>query len=230
MIWTDELNRLFRPAEWVGKKIMDRTPEWYLARRGRCTASKRAEQIHNGKAGVWQTMRREIEAELSDGYERDSFSNIYMEWGNKHEDQALANIELDLGTEADHPGLQFHPRYVCAAATPDFFIDSDISGQIKCPYYEKNHLKFIYDQTLPSQYYYQVQWEAWVSQRKKIIFGSYDPRQPLSTRLALIHLDANMEVWDKFESNLERFRKMMDGGSSPGDVKLIATVGIPELF
>lgn len=229
--WRAGLNAVM-PIESIrqGPPILAHTHEWYTARRGRITASKRAETIAVGGAGAWANMRTEIDYELSPGYVREELGNKYTQWGNDNEAQAIANAELELGASTIEPGFLLHPEHDEAGATPDFFIDSDISGQIKCPYYAKNHLKFVYDKTLPSTYYHQVQFEAWISQRKKIIFMSYDPRQPLATRCAIIELDASMQLWDKFDSQLQVFRKFYEREQTPTQAKFLGFDGIPELF
>jgi putative phage-type endonuclease len=238
MDWGERLNRIYDFRREVTTKfefgadprVMSRTEEWYRARRGRCTASKRAEVIHNGPGRQWETMLREIEWELAKDYKRESYSNAAMDWGNDLEAEAMANAEIELGEVTYEPGFILHPQYAWAGATPDFYVGDDITGQIKCPYKPENHLKYIYGADLPPTYYYQVQWEAWCSQRKKIVFMSYEPRQPLATRFWIKHLDADMKVWDIFEQNLAKFKRMVDGDIAPARAKLVETVGIPELF
>lgn len=235
--WGDRLDRVFDYKRHVTSRfqfsadprILAQTPDWYTARRGRITASKRAATIATGAQRAWQTMLTEIEYELSSKYERDGFTNEAMQWGNDHEDEAMANAELELGAETHEPGFILHPKYPWAGATPDFYIGDDTTGQIKCPYKPDNHTKYIYDPKLDGVYYHQVQWEAWCSKRKKIVFMSYDPRQPLATRSVFIHLDADLDLWDKFERRLEDFRKMVDG-ESRAEVRFGGFEGIPQLF
>lgn len=210
--------------------IMAQTPDWYRARRGRCTASKRAETIATGSVRTWKTMLGEVEYELASDYQRDGYTNDAMQWGNDHEAQAIANLELEVGADVREPGFILHPSYSWAGATPDGFIDDDTTIQIKCPYNPQNHLKYIYQPELTGTYYYQVQWEAWTSQRQKIIFMSFDPRQPLATRCAIIRLDSSPEVWDKFDRRLSEFKQAVDGTVTREPVKLIETLGIPEFF
>lgn len=230
--WEARLDLVMPEDEIRGRvsPIKSLTEEWFRARRGRCTASKRAETIAVGRAAGWKTMLTDVNYELSPRYSRDGFSNEAMQWGNDHENEALANAELELDADIFEPGFLLHPKYSYAGATPDFFLGSDTTGQIKCPYNSDNHTKYIYGAELNSTYHHQVQWEAWCSQRPKIIFISYDPRQPIVTRTHVMRLGANPALWDKFDQRLAEFKKLVDGGASPAAVKLVETIGIPELF
>jgi putative phage-type endonuclease len=204
------------------------TPEWFQARRGRITASSRASVIANKNLKSWSTLRDSIDYDLSPFWEHKEFTNDAMDWGREHEAEAIANVSLAYGVEAIEPGLVIHPQHYYAGATPDFFLGSKVSGQVKCPYRSDNHRKVLITQKIPDQYYHQVNFEAWVSGRPKILFVSYDPRAHESEQCAFIETEANTTLWAVFEENLLAFRRMFEDNVAP--VKQLPPAGIPTLF
>lgn len=228
--WVQALDRVFPERLTSTAPIMALTDDWYRARRGRCTASRRAQTIAVGRPKGWATMATEIEWELTDKWRREEVNVKALHWGRDFEAQALANAELELGAEVMEPGLVFHPDYSYAAATPDFFVGDEITGQIKCPSTPKHHLKYVYGEALKGTYLYQVQWEAWVSQRKKIVFMSYDPRQPIATRCSVQEIDADMQMWESFDRRLAEFKSKFESSAVKATATFKGFTGIPEIF
>jgi hypothetical protein len=87
------------------------------------------------------------------------------------------------------------------------------------------HLKTVHSLKVPTEYRHQIQWEAWVSRRPKIIFVSYDPRQPLATQMAIVKVDADPDLWTKFERNSDTFRTMFETGDLPAVTKFKGFAG-----
>ena len=224
--WESELRLICEPEKMGLIKAL--TPEWHQARRGRVTASKRAATIAKRSSSAWSNMREDILVELSPLWEHREFDNAAMKWGRDHEEEAIANASLSYGVEAVEPGLVIHPDFYFAGATPDFFMGPSVSGQIKCPYNPDNHLKVFYDRKIPDQYYHQVNWEAWCSGRSKILFMSYDPRQPVAQQCAFVEADANTALFEVFRENLVAFQRLMEDNVTP--VKPLSPIGIPSLF
>lgn len=214
--WLERLNRVFPPR---GGFIEPLSVDWRNARRGRLTASKRAEIIYNRRPTEWNALIDELNHELSDDYQWEELDAPALRWGREHEKEAIANIELDGGFEMTDPGLVFDSEHPWIAATPDGWYKYDhkyqmilTTVQIKCPYYTKNHLATLYEKTLRPTYFYQVQWEAMVSRAQHIEFYSYDPRQPLLTRLVKIDVPVNKEVVDRLRANAVEFAKLFCSG------------------
>lgn len=224
--WEAELRLLCEPEK-MGV-IAALTPDWHLARRGRVTASKRAATIAKRSSSAWNTMRDEILVELSPLWEHREFDNAAMKWGRDHEGEAIANASLAYGVEAVEPGFVVHPEFYFAGATPDFFMGPNVSGQIKCPFNPENHLRVFYDRKIPDQYYHQVNWEAWCTGRSKILFMSYDPRQPVAQQCAFVEADVNAALCNVFRDNLLAFKRLLEDNVTP--VKSLTPIGIPELF
>jgi hypothetical protein len=211
-----------------GAAILSLTDEWFRARLGRITASVRAHTIAQGREYEWSKMRAELLDEMRPDYVSNPFSNDATRWGQDHEAQAIANIELETGLTLWEPGFVFHSELDYAGATPDFFAEANISGQIKCPFNPKYHLETVHSQRVPTKYFHQVQFESYISRRPRILFASYDPRQPLATRLALVWMEADPLLHQMFDKRLRDFYDFFHNGAAVA--KLTVVDGIPNIF
>lgn len=226
--WEQRLGELFAVRRGPGTDpIMSLTDDWFKARLGRITASVRAHTIAQGKEFEWGRLRDELKAEMLPDYVSNPFSNEATRWGQDHEAQAIANVELETGLTLWEPGFVFHPELDYAGATPDFFADETVTGQIKCPFNPKYHLETVRSQKVPTKYFHQVQFESYISRRERILFCSFDPRQPLATRLCMIWMNADPLLHERFDICL---RKFYDFFHSKGVVGKLAVDGIPNIF
>ena len=204
------------------------TKSWFQARRGRITASTRAQILFEHR--TWYKLGQELAAELQPDWVHVDRDALPMKWGRDHEREALDAVNEKLGVIIEEPGLILHPAYDYAGSTPDGFITDQTTVQIKCPFSTKNHMKTVLDRMMSAQYYCQVEFEGWTSQREKILYGSYDPRVPKDIRLFLIDVPANKDMWGVFEKNLELFRKDFEADGFPLPGKLRVDSGIADCF
>lgn len=226
--WESRLAKIFPVDRGRKEPIVTLTDEWFTARRGRITASVRAHTIAQGRDYEWLRMKDELLDEMRDDYVGNPFSNEATRWGQDHEAEAIANIELETGLTLWEPGFVLHPELDYAGASPDFFAEDHISGQIKCPFNPKYHLETVHTQRVPTKYFHQVQFEAYISRRTRILFASYDPRQPLATRTAMVWMEADPLLHDLFDRRLRQFYDFFHAGRPVA--KLVAVDGIPNIF
>lgn len=211
--WLKKLYAVFPPH---GDFIEPLSEEWRQARRGRLTASARAEIIYKRNPKSWNLLMDKLDHELSPDYQWTEANAKALSWGRDHEAEAISNIILDHGRDVQNPGLVFHQQHPWIAATPDGRVCEGrrrASVQIKCPYDSKNHLATLYQKKLDPTYFYQIQWEAWVDRANEIEFYSYDPRQPLPTRLVRLDIPVNQKVLDTFRANALEFAAMYCSGT-----------------
>lgn len=214
---------------------------WLPARLGRVTASKRAHTIITGRDKTISLMMDEMANEL--GTTPEHFSNKYTEHGHAFEDQAIGEYDmmrLGLSPIVRKPGLYVHPDIDIASATPDFFEGDDITGQVKCPYYEKNHLALLHFGVRPRpesgldghpQYYTQVQFESFVTGRPHIVFVSYHPDAPVKNQLYIEEMEADEKLHQRFRERLEWIHHMLVNDERPRDPdEPLGVDGIPDLF
>ncbi len=202
----------------VGGPIESLTDDWFLCRRGRITASTRADILQRGDVVEWRKLADELRAEMEPDFEKKEFDHPAMAWGRRHERKALSETsERLVGNRYQlvEPGFLLHPLHDMTGATPDGFLE-DYTIQIKCPFQPKNHMETVNTGTIKSIYYSQVNFEAWVSGKKRIIFGSFDPRIPKDSldRLCLIEIPLDLQLIQRFEDGLSRFREYFEGTKS----------------
>lgn len=235
MNWIAQLDALWKPTP--GQRVKTMSDEWKLARRGRLTASSRARSVAGPRAvGNFPKLRDKILAELRPDYQWVEQQFAATEWGNEHERRALSNLELHLGLddiESYEPGFLLHPTRPYAGATPDLLIERRVGTgkfrtavQVKCPYDADVHLKTLTTKMLHDrQYWYQLQWEGWITNATDLMFVSFDPRQRrLERQLAVLDIPVDHKVRGIFESRCDQFHDFMDGRVAP-----VRAVGLDSL-
>lgn len=234
MNWLERLDDIWPRT---GAYIEPLSEDWRQARRGRLTASSAAHVIPKWTDKGIATLREKLLREMADGYKWTELDLPQLNWGREHEKAAIATIELTLGVDMPEPGMLFHPKYPFCTSTPDGLIDGHISVQIKCPHKRSIHLEYLYQKPIlkigarggRAMYWYQVQWEAWTSSADQILFCTFDPDQPLATKLGVCEVPIDHEMHELFEKNSLRFKNYIETGrsTSQGTVK---PIGIPQLF
>jgi len=154
-------------------------------------------------------MAEELKHPAEDGY-----SGKFTEHGHAFEDQSIGEynmMRLTGGAIDRNPGMIVHPDFDIASATPDFLQADNITGQCKNPFKLKNHLKLLHFgvKMVSGQYYTQVQFESFVSERPKIVFISYHPDAPATNQLYIEEMDANEELHDQFRKKLTEIEWML---------------------
>lgn len=217
--WTQELDKIFVRD---GAYILTNSPRWWQARRGRLTASGAPHTLVPFKDRGINTLMEKLREQMQPGWVPKELSMPGMEWGREYERAALSALDLRMGTDLIEPGTLFHPELSYCSATPDGIIDGHISVQTKCPHNGKIHLDNLYNHKIlrigprggREKYWYQVQWEAWVAQCDEILFVSFDPQQPMATRLSVTEVPVDLRTQEVFYKNAIRFRNLFESGRS----------------
>jgi len=211
------------------------TQGWLDARRGRITASSRAHKLITGRDSTLSLMMDEMAEELKHPAS-DGFSNRYTEHGHAFEGQAIGDYDmmrLSFDPIIVNPGMFVHSEFDIASATPDFLEGDDISGQVKCPYMAKNHLNLLHFgcRMVSDKYYTQVQFEAFVTARKRIVFVSYHPDVPATNQLYHEEVPLDNEMQDKFYRKLTEINHMLVNDERFEEKKnTVGIDGIPDLW
>jgi putative phage-type endonuclease len=182
--------------------------EWFEARKGRFTAST----IHK-----LMTDSRDKNEVLSDGaktyvYEKVAerlgghktfFENDATRWGNENESMAISMFEFASGLTVERCG--FFATKNNAGGSPDGLISKDLIIEVKCPYESHTHIKYTDFKNVDDfkkhckDYYWQVQMNMLVTDRKQCFFISYDPR-----------INSNLKIWwmiiPRNESDIDKLK------------------------
>lgn len=150
-------------------QLVQRTPEWYEARRELITASDCAAALGiKPYASYKGCPRSEL---LTKKLENRPFFNIFVEHGNKYEDEARDAAMAQLGMQPLDFGLLRHPTLPWLGASPDGVTTCGRCIEIKCPLRRK-----IVPGEVPHHYVPQVQVQMQVCGLDETLFVQYRPR------------------------------------------------------
>jgi len=209
--------------------IRQRTDEWYNARLGKFTASGLSALMAKPvtSSSVWSKSAINYIQNLALQLYLNEYTwrpdNDATRWGMRHEEKALHEFGSACRFQVKETGFVLHPRFPEVGATPDAIIVEDynsqeiILAQVKCPYSQKNHLKYsgkIHDvRTLKkcrSAYFWQIQGEIWVTGASYSYFVSFDPRQTGKLRLHFAKIEPDQNAIDHFERIIPEAIEMRD--------------------
>lgn len=162
--------------------ILQRTPEWYLARKGKVTASSVYKIMETNKKGEptakYEEYLREKIAErmLKIEYLPEQKTSLAMRWGIEHEEEARMRYWATAGFINLLPcGFIDHPTIAMSGASPDGLVEKDGLIEIKCPN-TTTHVEFLLTGYIDPRYHWQMQWQMECARRQWCDFVSYDPR------------------------------------------------------
>lgn len=183
--------------------IEQRSDAWRAERAGKLTASRFIDAIamtrpepgeiyksgpRKGQPKVPESLaprekyKREVAFERMAGVPRHEISGQALRYGTEVEQFAREAYELATGNIAVEAQFVCHPTYPFIGASPDFLVDDDGGGEMKCPMDEGVHIGTWLD-GVPPDHLPQIQGGMLVTGRQWWDFVSYDPRQCEKLRL-----------------------------------------------
>ena len=161
------------------------TPEWFAARLGNVTASRVADVIAKTKSG-YSASRDNYMAQLicerMTNTVAESYSNAAMQHGTETEPLARAAYEALKDVLVDEVGFVPHPTIAMAGASPDGLVGNDGLLEIKCPN-TATHIDTLLNQSVPTKYFTQMQFQMACTGREWCDFVSFDNRLPEELQL-----------------------------------------------
>ncbi len=183
-----------------------RTPDWFAARLGRCTASRFYDIIAKTRSGYASTRmnyRAELVIERLTGQSIDIYQNAAMAWGTDTEPLARTTYMLTTGNVVAECGFFAHNE-IAAGASPDGLIGDDGTIEVKSPN-PATHIETLRLGSIPAKYIPQVQGQLWMTGRQWCDFISFDPRLPLNAQLFIQHIERDDEYIAKLEQEIIKF-------------------------
>lgn len=159
------------------------TDEWLTARLGIPTATGISSIVTptGKKSNGWTAYLAELVAESIEGLGDDSFKSGDMQRGNQLEPQARMAYEFETDCDVVQVGGVYLNADKDLMISPDGLIPEKRKGlEIKCPKM-KNHIKYILEGGVPSEYVIQVQVALWVTGYETWDFVSYCPEYQKQT-------------------------------------------------
>ena len=188
-----------------------RTDDWYKERLGKATASRFKDimtKVKSGESASRKNYRAELVAERLTGEKADGYTSKEMQHGIDYEDAAKLAYWLETKNVVIDNGFFVHDT-LQAGASPDGLIGDDGIIEIKCPN-TATHIQTLISQKVPSQYYWQIMGQLWITGRKWVDFVSYDPRLPSANRLFIKRVERNQQDIDRLAEEVAKFLQELD--------------------
>ncbi len=209
-----------------------RTEQWFADRAGKITASRIRDVKAFSEGGVYlsgakkgtpkpvkslkarEDYKHQLVAEILIGHQRPQVKARALEWGTDAEPFAIAAYEARRNVMVQQVGFILHPVHNFIGASPDFLVDTDGGGEVKCPENPEVHLATLIN-GLPDEHIEQIQGGLWCTDRKWWDFVSFNPHFPKHLQLYVqrVYRDeayiADMEVsclqfWAEVQQILNR--------------------------
>lgn len=128
--------------------------------------------------------------------------------GTDNEPVARLRYELETGNDVEECGFFAHPD-IMAGASPDGLVNDDGLLEIKCPN-SATHIETLRKRKVPSQYYWQVQGQMWMTGRQWCDFVSFDPRLPENAQYIRIRMDRDDKAIAELEEEVKEFLQSVE--------------------
>jgi len=190
--------------------INQRTPEWFLARRGKITASNAGAILglnkHRSADDVMRSMVRE-----HFGLESEFKGNIATDYGTRNESNAIEEFEIENLVSVQECGFFSNNDWL--GGSPDGLIGDNAIVEVKCPFGRRNDKdtsKFLTIEEQP-HYFAQIQICLAVTKREMCHFIQWCPYGGMTVERVFIDwkwLNRNVKKLKEFHNRfLEEIKK-----------------------
>ena len=156
-----------------------RSPEWYAARLGVCTASEFAKILSpTGKASTQaDTYLYRLLGEWLTGKPEEGYKNYWMDRGSNYEEEARDYFSLQTDHQVKQVGFVYQDERKLIGCSPDGLLDPTGGMEMKAPS-PGVHVRYLLRGELPTDYIPQVQGSMWITESPFWYFVSYHPDAP----------------------------------------------------
>jgi predicted phage-related endonuclease len=142
----------------------------------------------------------QIVAEIITGQPKEAVRAKAMDYGHEMEPEALAAYEALQGRMAEQSGFLRHPDYEFIGASPDFLVDEEGGGEIKCPMSIVVHATTLRE-GLPDEHIEQIQGGLFVTGRHWWDFVSFNPKFPPGLDLYVERVERDEEAISQIKAD-----------------------------
>ncbi len=192
----------------INHNIAQNTDEWLALRVGKFTASIAADLLMENKSNQgYKKLIAKITEERFTGQacESEKFKgNQFTDRGHLFEPLALIDYSTKFFYDVQPMGFieSDNGLYGCS---PDGLIDENGMIQVKCPIFATQR-GYLEDPKVPTNYYKQMQFELFVSEREYNIFYSYHPK----LKEVMIKVERDEVVIKQIETAINEATKYID--------------------
>lgn len=187
---------------------VQRSPDWFAARRGKLTGSVAGEmlaQIKTGEAAARRDLRLRLICERLTGRSQDDpYINAAMQWGIDYEPAARLAYEVLTGDLVREVGFCQHPELPAGCSLDGYVGDYARIVSLKCPK-SATHLRYWRAGVMPPEYVPQMLCELWITGAPVYDFVSYDPRFPEALQLFCVRVNRSDKAVDDFRDKAIAF-------------------------
>jgi len=189
-------------------QIKQNSEEWLSLRVGKFTASSASDLLMNKSLKGYNQLLSKIMEERFTGEACESKKfqgNSFTDRGHLFEPIAINDFETKYFYDVVEIGFIESDDHLYGCS-PDGMINDNGMIQIKCPIFA-TQLEYLEKQTVPTNYYKQMQFELFVSEREYNIFYSYHPK----LKEVYIKLERDEEMIEKIRQRIEEATDYIDG-------------------
>jgi putative phage-type endonuclease len=186
-----------------------RTEDWFLARKGKVTASRIADVMAKGRGGAESLTRAkyldQLVTERLTKVVAEGYTNDAIQRGVELESTARAAYCFATGNHVEEVGFIEHPTIPMCGASPDGLIGVDGAWEAKCPN-SLTHIEYILRGEVPAKYKPQMAFQMACTGRKWVDFVSYDDRlEDESKHLFIVRYHRDDEYIAEIEEAVKQF-------------------------
>ena len=149
------------------------TEEWQLVRLGKFTGSKANDLLMKPSLKGYQNLIYMLAYERLTGEPTESYVSEWMQYGTDTEPEARESYMFETGNEVQQVGfIELDENTGCS---PDGLVNNDGMLEIKCVKWNVQ-MDYLISQKIPTNYYLQMQFNLFVSNRQWCDFYSYHPK------------------------------------------------------
>lgn len=176
-------------------EVVQGSEEWLKLRVGKISASRAKDLLATaryGEAAGYRNLKTELAVERITGKRAERYVTKQMEYGTETEAVAATMYQLATGVVAKECGI-FEIDGTNVVASPDRLVGDDGLIEIKCRELA-NHVESMLSGKVPTEYYKQIQFQLWVTNRQWCDYVSYGDEMPSNAQLFIKHIERDEEV------------------------------------
>lgn len=190
--------------------IVQGTPEWHEARRGKVTSSRVVDVCAKIKSGAPAATRANYMAQLLleriTGRVEPTFQSRAMQDGIEREPEAREIYAFLTDVDVEQVGFVDHPTIPMAGSSPDGLVGADGGVEFKCPF-AATHLETLFTGKVHRDYAFQIQWNMAVTGRRWWDYVSFHPSFPEHLRVFIKRVPRDQDVIDNLETEVRAFQE-----------------------
>lgn len=185
--------------------------QWLSLRRGKMSASRAKDllaSVKYGESAAFKNYRAELLIERLTGRSPDRYVTRQMEYGTETEGLARTMYSLSTGNIVSESGIYLiEGENICASL--DGEIGSDGLVEIKNRVIA-NHIESIATDKVPTQYYQQIQFQLWVSNKLWGDYCSYADEMPENAQLFIKRIERDEAMIEDIKNKCEDMEKSIE--------------------